>query len=195
MQLTVRRLTGISVVLVSLAAVGGVLYGLLTQEGAVADPANANVVLIGQDAEGVRRALLDAQEAAGFDLLVPAALPTEADRLGLVDVVVSPEGGSFRRIQLIYDAGEGSALEGGDSSLEYFHMPFRIDSPEGEPWAKNLVGWEMSRAIISVGDDGVPIRVTYTARSAENTLIMVFTGQQPSEAGLQEMLAGLRPLD
>jgi len=54
-----------------------------------------------------------------------------------------------------------------------------------------LAGYEVHKDVVSSDKQGNPVKVTYTARADARTLVMGFTGDQPTEEGLRKMLESL----
>lgn len=146
--------------------------------------------------ENWQRELQAASSRVGFDPLVPTSFPTDATALVLVDASVGPPGATngLRLIELVY---RGSVLRKVDgiefySMLEMFQTNVRLSEANGERIASDVAGYELHRDIVSSDVAGNPVKVTYTARSDERTFVMDFTGEQPTEHGLDEMLRSLQ---
>jgi hypothetical protein len=181
---------------ITLSALAGVGYAFFAGGGhAGADPTNENVPLSDKPQSEVDATLRSAEKNVGFAIKAPTFFPTGSSRLALVDSRVGPKGSDYRRAELIYDGGKTMSLRGKQvvSSLEIFLMPVRVQAPEGKPWGRQLSSYDMYREVVDLGDDGQPIRVTYTALGAKETIIMTFTGEQPDEAGLGRMMASFKP--
>jgi hypothetical protein len=169
-------------------------------EGANSPTGSANYLAVPvSDVDSFAEGLREAEEVVGFEALVPKYVPTKANKPSLVDASIPPAGqqNGLRLIHLVYES-EAPADIGGRSSyhrLEIFQLPIRLNDANGEPYAANLAGYEVHKDVVSVDEYGAEIKATYTARNETSTLVMDFTGDQPTLEGLNEMLGSLDTLD
>lgn len=164
---------------------------LLPEAGSAFD-----AVLEGKDASDVRGALREAERLAGFDLRLPTVVSTSAPGPQRVRVVpVTGDGQSFR-VELNYTGGSTFEYENRtyQSTLELFLMPFRMDEAQGEPWRDDMAGYSLRRLVNGVDANSLPVQTVYTARKPGETIVMTFTGEQPTAESLEAMLASFVPL-
>lgn len=162
-------------------------------------PGNAlpfSAKLDGLTAAEVRNQVAEAEREARFALRLPVWLPTSARKPAAVRVTpVTGEGGPFQ-FDLTYAAGSAFEYENRtyESTLELSLMPFRMDDVQGDPWRDNLSGYAVHRLVNGVDANGLPVQTTYKARSAEETIVVIFTGEQPTPEALEAMLGSFVPL-
>ena len=155
-----------------------------------------DAMLEGKDASDVRGALREAERLAGFNLRLPTRLPASAQGPDLVRVSpITGDGKSFR-VELSYTGGSTFEYENRvlQSSLELFLMAVRADEAQGESWRDDMAGYSIYRLVNGVDSNGLPVQTVYTARKTGETVIMIFTGEQPTEESLEAMLASFVPL-
>lgn len=177
-----------------LAGAAGVAYAGWTQF-ASDDERHAGGVPI---SDGNLHAELTAEsDYVGFAPLIPVDLPTEPDELVLVDTSVGPQDSSngLQLVELVYRGEQLREVDGSEihSTLEMFQTNLRLNNANGEQIAPNVEGYELYRDVVSSDSGGRPIKVTYTARNDQWTFVMDFTGDQPTQDGLEQMLSSLEP--
>ncbi len=173
----------------------------------VAAPATASPILPGPavafeakleglNSAEVHRLIEEAQHAARFDLRLPVSLPTSASRPAAVRVAPATGDGLAFRLALAYSGGSTFEYENRtyESTFELLFMPFRMDEAQGEPWRSDMAGYAIYRLLNGVDSNGLPVQTVYTARKDQETIIAVFTGEQPTPESLEAMLASFVPL-
>lgn len=178
-----------------LAAAAGAVYASWSGlAGSANEETSTGSVPVSNDS--ARLALASASDRVGFEPLVPTFLPTGANEIVLIDASTGPPGTTHgsRRIELVYRSAEPEQIDraAAYSTLEMFQTNVRLSGANGEPFASDLAGYEVHRDVVSTDRDGDPVKVTYTARAAARTLVMDFTGDQPTEDGLRQMLESLK---
>lgn len=184
------------IVPVLLAAVAGAVYGSWTHiAGSSNEETSTGGVPVSSDT--VALALASAADRVDFSPLVPTYLPTHADEIVLVDASAGPvqTANGLRLVELIYQSADEVEIDGVmmRSTLEMFQTNIRLNEANGEIFATDLAGYEVHRDVVSVGSAGEAVKVTYTARTSDWTFVMDFTGTQPDEDGLGQMLSSMKP--
>ena len=142
-----------------------------------------------QSVEDGAKAIRQAADAMGFAPKEPSLFATSANKLVLVDTGQE----QLRLIELVYRSEGKIAIKGSEdySMLEFFQLPARLESPNGEKTNIVAPGAEIYRDVVDVDEAGKPIKVTYTVLYADRTYVMDFTGEQPTDEGLVKMLASM----
>ncbi|MCA9829013.1 MAG: hypothetical protein R3B97_06785 [Dehalococcoidia bacterium] len=152
--------------------------------------------LEGLNSAEVHRLIEEAQRAARFDLRLPVSLPTSASHPAAVRVAPATGDGLAFRLALAYSGGSTFEYENRsyESTFELLFMPFRMGEAQGEPWRSDMAGYAIYRLLNGVDSNGLPVQTIYTARKDQETIIAVFTGEQPTPESLEAMLVSFVPL-
>lgn len=189
-----RRLPIALLVAVIPGLVVGLIVALLVRPGSsgAQDPGNDTVIVNG-DSELSDSALKDASAKVGFAAKVPTDLPTSARRLQIVNTSTGPGGTGMRMLNLVFSSDVPFEAKGQKttSSLEMFQLSVRLEHPNGELVSTNVAGFDLYRDVVDSDEVHGPIKVTYMAVRDGETLVMDFTGEQPTLEGLAKMLASL----
>jgi hypothetical protein len=190
--MTPRRWLAVGFVLAA-AAIAGVVYSTTTRENLGADSSTGGAPVQGQDPEAVNDALQMASDRVGFAPKVPNYFPTSADQLVWVDSSTGPAefDSGFRIIELVYQSDEPfTVADGADipSLVEIFLKDGRLLKPNGELAATGLAGYDVYLLVVDQDDQGNPLVTTYTALAETETIILNFSGEQPTLDGVAKML-------
>ncbi len=175
------------------AAVAGITFAAAGGSGSSQPvaPAAASPATGGED-----DMLRAASARAGFPAKVPGFLPTSADRLVLADASTGPGGVSngLRLIELVFESDRTVVVRSQQVrvSTEMFLTNVRLLNPAGERQPQLLAGYEVYSQVVDRDEAGSPIKVSYTALGNNETIIVDFTGEQPTQDDLVKMLGSLR---
>jgi hypothetical protein len=110
-------------------------------------------------------------------------------------VLVDADPAPLQLVEQIYESDQTFMLRGSElrSSLELFQTPVRLKTAMGDQLAAPTSPFEIYRHVVDQDEAGNPVKVTYTALGTDKSFVMDFTGEQPSDAGIIQMLESFRP--
>jgi hypothetical protein len=181
------------------AALSGAVYGVATivaGSDGLADRSAPHQIV---DDATAKAAFKDAHARAGFPAKVLEFFPTSANRLVMVDSApgAANDVGGLRLIELVYESDETIVINGLEipSTLDMTQLDVSLKNPRGDVISDEGGGYRVYQNVVSVDSSGTPTKVSYTAIGAAETIIMDFTGEQPSIEGLVRALESLRPVE
>lgn len=79
-----------------------------------------------------------------------------------------------------------------ESTMDHMLNDGPLTTPNGELVAEDVSGYKLYQEVVSTASDGTPAKASYMALDADSTVVVVFTGEQPTMDGLAKMLGTLR---
>lgn len=136
--------------------------------------------------------LREAAAKMPFPVKAPTRFPTSASRFAGAEAAFGPNGQGTPMFHLLFQ-GDPFTAKGFTipSSLDMFQLNVRLLSPNGSLLAQDVAGHDLYKDVVDSDDVHGPIKVTYMALRDGETLVMDFTGEQPTLEGMRDMLASL----